>query len=256
MSLTAAHPLAALGPRVMLRPVAKHRVSGSVVCGIGVPDGPPPVTAYAEALARLLGAPLTAALGADGTAALTRLADAERARLLVVGVAGRMGPAATLGPVTRELVLRASCPVLVIPRGAPLPTEGWTRRPVLCIFDGSDAARPALNVAADTARRLRTVAFVAHVGAGSLRDVEARARSERPAVIVTASCGTEAWHVARPGAAPVRLATSGSTPVLFVPPAYRAAAARPLGISSPIGQPLDLATPTNASVASWPASAG
>jgi nucleotide-binding universal stress UspA family protein len=152
---------------------------------------------------------------------------------MVIGVGCRAGPAASLGRVVRELVLRASCPVLVVPQAASAPTDTWTRRPVLCTFDGSDGARRALSVAAGVAERLGAVAFVAHVGRGSVGEVEARARTERPALIVTASCGAESWHAGLPGSGPVRLATPGSTPVLFVPPAYRPTAAPRLGVAIP-----------------------
>jgi hypothetical protein len=92
---------------------------------------------------------------------------------------------------------------------------------LVCTFDGSDGARPALSVAAALADRLGAVAFVAQVGRGSVGQLEARARTECPALIVAESCGAEGWHAALPGSGLVRLATSGSTPLLFVPPAYR-----------------------------------
>jgi nucleotide-binding universal stress UspA family protein len=104
----------------------------------------------------------------DPAAALRAAADGERARLMVVGAGSRTGPAASLGPVARELALRASCPVLVVPHAASAPTDAWTRRPLVCTFDGSDGARPALSVAAALADRLGAVAFVAHVGRGSV----------------------------------------------------------------------------------------
>jgi nucleotide-binding universal stress UspA family protein len=173
----------------------------------------------------------------DPAAALRAAADGERARLMIVGAGSRTGPAASLGPVARELVLRASCPVLVVPHAASPPTDAPTCRPLLCTFDGSDGARPALSVAAALADRLGVLALVAHVGRASVGEVEARARTERPALIVTASCGTEGWHAAMPGSGPVRLATSGSTPVLFVPPEYRHAPVALPRVASEAGRP-------------------
>jgi nucleotide-binding universal stress UspA family protein len=160
---------------------------------------------------------------------LVAMAAAEQAQLLVVGAGGRMSPAAALGPVPRELVMRAHCPVIVVPRApASSGPPAWAGRRVLCAFDGSHDARRALSVAAAVAERLGALAFVAHVDAGGVRELQARARTERAALIVAASCGAAGWRAASAGSAPARLATSGAAPVLFVPPAYRPTpAARP-----------------------------
>lgn len=114
-------------------------------------------------------------------ATLVAMAAAEQAQLLVVGAGGRMSPAASLGAVPRELMMRARCPVIVVPRvpASPGPPV-WAGRRVLCAFDGSHDARRALSVAAAVAERLGALAFVAHVDAGGVRALEARARPSAP----------------------------------------------------------------------------
>jgi nucleotide-binding universal stress UspA family protein len=182
----------------------------------------------------------------DPAATLIAVAATERAQLLVVGAGRRAGPVASLGTVSREVVMRASCPVIVLPHApAEARTCGWARRLLLCAFDGSDDARVALSVAAAIAERLGAAAFVAHVGAGSVGELEARARTERAALIVAASRGAEGWHTALPGSPPAHLATSGSTPVLFVPPTYRRTAPAPLRVAAAVGPVTRRAPPSD-----------
>jgi hypothetical protein len=154
---------------------------------------------------------------------LMAAAEQERAELMVVGVGGQTARTRALGAVAGELVLRAGCPVLVVPRAASAAGDGWMTRLVVCAFDGSVEARPALGLAAALADRLGVPAFVAHVSCGAVGDLDARVRGERSAVIVAATCGAKGWNAAQPASQAASLATRGSSPVLFVPPEYRRA---------------------------------
>jgi nucleotide-binding universal stress UspA family protein len=157
----------------------------------------------------------------DSATALAAVAAQERAQLLVVGAGRGTAPAAPLGPVPRELSMRASCPVVVLPR-TPASTRmhRWLPRHVLCAFDGSDDARATLSVAAAIAERLGTATFVAHVNPASVGELEARAQAERAGLIVAPSYPSEDWHPTPPGSAPARWPMSGSIPLMLVPPTY------------------------------------
>lgn len=231
--------------------VARDDVSRPVVCCVSGREEAFRLIPFAVAFAQPLAVPVTAvhAAGADegredpfggarmqghpvgwnvdvGRPAPTLIAAAEqeRAELMVVGVGGHMASTRPLGAVAGELVLRAGCPVLVVPRAASAAGHGWTTQLVVCAFDGSVEARPALGLAAALADRIGVQAFVAHVSCGAVGDLDARVRGDRSAVIVAATCGAKGWNAALPASPAARLATRGSSPVLFVPPEYRRAA--------------------------------
>jgi nucleotide-binding universal stress UspA family protein len=91
--------------------------------------------------------------------AIVDTADREGAELLVIGSRGRGAlRSAVLGSVSRELVSRAPCPVVVVPSG-----ERWGETEVggddadasvVCGVDGSDQALAAAALAGRLARRL------------------------------------------------------------------------------------------------------
>ena len=255
--------------------VAMNVVSRPVVCGIGGPDTGRRVAAFAAGLAKALDAPLTVVrveandapdgarnalqrghtrlgdalrqaeqehravtpmvkLGHPATALIAVVAE-ERAQLLVVDAGRGVAPAAPLGPVPRELAMRACCPVVVLPRTpASTGTHRWLPGHVLCAFDGSDDARATLGVAAAMAERLGTAAFVAHVSPASFGELEAHALAERAGLIVAASYAIEGRHPTLPGSAPARWPMRGSIPLLLVPPAYRASAAPRLRVAATV----------------------
>jgi nucleotide-binding universal stress UspA family protein len=250
-------------------------VSRPVVCGIGGPDTGRRVAAFAAGLAKALDAPLTVVrveandapdgarnalqrghtrlgdalrqaeqehravtpmvkLGHPATALIAVVAE-ERAQLLVVDAGRGVAPAAPLGPVPRELAMRACCPVVVLPRTpASTGTHRWLPGHVLCAFDGSDDARATLGVAAAMAERLGTAAFVAHVSPASFGELEAHALAERAGLIVAPSYAIEGRHPTLPGSAPARWPMRGSIPLLLVPPAYRASAAPRLRVAATV----------------------
>ena len=239
---------------------------GPVVCGIGDGDAGLRVTAFARGLADAVGAPLiavraeamlepaasqaavlrghalltdalseaeregsavtgTVKLGDPATALLT-VAAHTRAQLLVVG-AGRSG--AALGGVPREVVMRASCPVVVLPRTrAATPQRASQRRHVLCAFDGSNDARATLGVAAAVAEQLGTAAFVAHIRPGCFDDLRAHAHAGRAAIIVASSRAAEGWQASLTRSGQDAWAPIGQIPLLLVPPTHGAAAAPPV----------------------------
>jgi nucleotide-binding universal stress UspA family protein len=246
--------------------MAMNGTSGPVVCGIGAGDPAGRVATFAAGLADALGAPLMAvrieamrdqggpqaavlrddtelndALSeaervreavtctvkvADSASALVAVAEEKGAQLLVVG-AGRSGT--PLSSVSRELAMRATCPVVVIPHTrAATRRQGWQRGRLLCAFDGSDDARPALGVAAAVAERLGTAAFVVHMRPGSVDDLRARAHAEQAALVVASSRAAEGWRASLPQSAQDAWAPIGPIPLLLVPPAYRAGGAPPV----------------------------
>jgi nucleotide-binding universal stress UspA family protein len=244
----------------------RNGAGGPVVCGIGGGDLGPRVAAFAGGLASALAAPLiavraeamrepagfqaavlrghalladalseaeregsavtgTVKLGDPGTVLVAVAAD-TRAQLLVVS-AGRSG--AALGGVPRELAMRASCPVVVVPRTrAASPPRASQRRHLLCAFDGSDDARATLGVAAAVADQLGTAAFVAHIRPGCFDDLRAHAHAARAATIVASSRAVEGWRSNPTRSGPDGWAPIGQIPLLLVPPSYGADAAPPL----------------------------
>lgn len=246
-------------------------VSGPVVCGIGRRDAVR-VAAFAAGIAKALDAPLTLVraeavveLGESRTGlrrsqaclrdllshlvqepqAVTRTVKLGQPATVLAAVAGELQaqllvigagtPARALGAVPWELAMRASCPVLVVPR-TPMAkrTDGWQDRHVLCAFDGSDDARAALCVAAGFAERVGAAAFVAHIRPGSLHELGARAQAEQAALIVAPSRALDHWHSTGPVSAPNRSATTAPIPLLLVPPAYRSGAGPPIRVAAAV----------------------
>jgi nucleotide-binding universal stress UspA family protein len=105
---------------------------------------------------------------ADVSAEIVAQAGATNASLLVVGSHGRSGfQRFLLGSVTEKVMRRASCPVLVVPLGAP-EAEGpgplHTGRPrILCPVDYSGASLKALEYAMDLAQETDAQLTVIHV---------------------------------------------------------------------------------------------
>jgi nucleotide-binding universal stress UspA family protein len=241
-------------------------VGGPVVCGIGDRDAGLRVAAFAGGLADAVGAPLiavraeamlepalseaavlrghalltdvlgkaehdrsavtgTVKLGDPATTLVAVAAD-TRAQLLVVG-GGRSG--AALGGVPREVAMRASCPVVVLPRmRAANRQRAGQRRHVLCAFDGSNDARATLGVAAAVAKQLGTAAFVAHMRPRCVDDLRAHAHAGRAAMIVASSRAVEGWHSSATPSGQDGWAPIGQIPLLLVPPTYGADAAPPV----------------------------
>jgi nucleotide-binding universal stress UspA family protein len=96
---------------------------------------------------------------------LAAVATEENAGFVVVGSRGRgRVSAAVLGSVSRDLVMHAPCPVLVVPQGASfLPAQPAGSTSVVCGVDGSKLARRAARHAADLARRLSARLVLTHV---------------------------------------------------------------------------------------------
>ncbi len=80
------------------------------------------------------------------------LADRAQADMLVIGTHGRGGVEhLLLGSVAEKIMRKASCPVLVVPPGAPGDSDALFSR-ILCPIDGSAASAHALNYALSLAR--------------------------------------------------------------------------------------------------------
>lgn len=158
----------------------------------------------------------------DPATVLVAVAGELGAQLLVVGAGSVALP---LAAIPRELAIRAACPVIVVPHAATgRPADGWQHRRVLCAFDGSDDARATLGVAAAFADRVEAAAFVAHIRPGSLHELAERSQTDQAALIVAPGNALEdrRWAPAGP-------AQNGpATPLLLVPPAYRAQPAAPV----------------------------
>lgn len=80
------------------------------------------------------------------------LADKAQVDMLVIGTHGRGGVEhLLLGSVAEKIVRKATCPVLVVPPGAPADTDANFAR-ILCPIDGSAASAHALTYALSLAR--------------------------------------------------------------------------------------------------------
>jgi nucleotide-binding universal stress UspA family protein len=80
------------------------------------------------------------------------LADRAQADMLVIGTHGRGGVEhLLLGSVAEKIMRKASCPVLVVPPGAPGDSDALFSR-ILCPIDGSAASAHALTYALSLAR--------------------------------------------------------------------------------------------------------
>jgi hypothetical protein len=86
-------------------------MTGSIVCGVDDPAGGEEVVRVGRALAARLALPLVLVHAADGLVAAARTEDAV---LIVISSEARSRLAAAAADVAR----RASCPVVVVPRGA------------------------------------------------------------------------------------------------------------------------------------------
>ena len=80
------------------------------------------------------------------------LADRAQADMLVIGTHGRGGVEhLLLGSVAEKIMRKASCPVLVVPPGAPGDSDALFSR-ILCPIDGSAASAHALTYALSLAQ--------------------------------------------------------------------------------------------------------
>jgi hypothetical protein len=242
--------------------MARDSAPGPVVCGIGGGEAGRRVAVFAGGLAGALAAPLIAVRvearpdsggsqaallrgharltdalrGGEGRAttgtvklgdpatALVTVAAEMRAQLLVVG---REDSPALVDGVSRELAIRASCPVVVVPRRRAESRErAWQRRHILCAFDGAHDSRATLGVAAAVAEQLGTAAFVAHMRPGCVDDLRSHAQAGRAAMVVASSRAVQDWRSnlrksTHDGWAPI-----GRIPLLLVPPACEMGTAR------------------------------
>ena len=104
----------------------------------------------------------------DPAERLIALAAAQGASMLVVGSRGRRAlTAALLGSVSRDLLARAPCPVLVISpnalaAAAPRHHDRRLATSVVCGIDGSPASQHAAETASGLARRLNARLVLAH----------------------------------------------------------------------------------------------
>src|ERR687896_2664933 len=225
--------------------MARDGATDPVVCGIGGGYAGRRVAAFAGGLAGALAAPLIAvrveappdSVG-DPATALTTVAAEMRAQMLVVGTEDSP---ALVGGVSREVAIRASCPVLVLPRTRPESRErAWQRRHILCAFDGAHHSRATLGVAAAVAEQLGTAAFVAHMRPGCVDDLRAHAQAGRAAMVVASSRAVQDWGSKRRKSTHDGWAPIGRIPLLLVPPACemgtarrRAGGAHPMELSGP-----------------------
>ena len=92
------------------------------------------------------------------TEGLLRAAEVERPALIVLGARGRSALGTVLlGSVSAELPLRASCPVVVLPRDAPVPVfdaATGLQHTIVCGVVDSEDGQAAARVAGDLARAL------------------------------------------------------------------------------------------------------
>lgn len=92
--------------------------------------------------------------------------EALKADLLVIGSHGRTGfEKLLLGSVTEKVIRKATCPLMVVPRGAPdaVGTDPVHFSRILCPVDFSDASMSALKYAMDIAQEATAQLTVVHV---------------------------------------------------------------------------------------------
>jgi len=93
-------------------------------------------------------------------------AEALKADLLVIGSHGRSGfEKLLLGSVTEKVIRKATCPLMVVPRGAPdaVGAEPVRFSRILCPVDFSDASVSALEYAMDVAQEAGAQLTLVHV---------------------------------------------------------------------------------------------
>jgi hypothetical protein len=175
----------------------------------------------------------------EPAAALRAAADGERPRLMVVGAGSRTGPSRVAWACRAGARATGKLPG---PRGSARGVGSDGR------LDAPTARVHLRRLRQRSTRAQRRSRPRGPTGSGRVRGprrprqrgtARARARTECPALIVAASCGAEGWHAALPGSGLVRLATSGSTPLLFVPPAYRHTAVASPRVAKDAGRPAE-----------------
>ena len=94
----------------------------------------------------------TTVKGGQPAREILALADRAQADMLVIGTHGRGGVEhLLLGSVAEKIMRKASCPVLVVPPGAPGESDALFSR-ILCPIDGSAASAHALTYALSLAQ--------------------------------------------------------------------------------------------------------
>jgi nucleotide-binding universal stress UspA family protein len=99
----------------------------------------------------------------DAARELVLVAEQEDAELVVVA-SGRRGPgsAVLLGGVASALMRRSPCPVVIVPRDGPPPSDAELTRSVVCPIESREVDLQVLRLASDLASRLRTSLHAVH----------------------------------------------------------------------------------------------
>jgi nucleotide-binding universal stress UspA family protein len=159
-------------------------------------------------------------LSVHGPAGPALIATAERAGLVVVGREGREGVSGWLGSVSRKVLERAACPVVVVPPG----WEADGRDDVVVGVDFSDASRAPLRWAAQEAQATGKRMVVLHAlppVAVHVDPAEAKAEAEEQIRLRCEGFGHEGVRCAalvddRVPPSAVEAAAAGSTTDLVV----------------------------------------
>jgi len=102
----------------------------------------------------------------EGNIAAEILSRARQTGLLVIGTHGRSGfDRLVLGSLTENMLRKAACPVLTVPRAAPgtAPGSAVLFKRILCPIDFSDVSTNALNYAMSVAQEADAHLTVLHV---------------------------------------------------------------------------------------------
>jgi nucleotide-binding universal stress UspA family protein len=121
---------------------------------------------------------------------LLLVAEQEAAELVVV-TSGRRGhgSAVLLGGVASALMRRSPCPVVIVPRGSPPPSDAELTRSLVCPIESREVDVQVLRLASDLAGRLGTSLHAVH---GYGHNGASPAGAERELALAVAAAGVDA----------------------------------------------------------------
>jgi nucleotide-binding universal stress UspA family protein len=158
----------------------------------------------------------------DAAQELVLVAEQEGAELVVVasGRRGR-GSAVLLGGVASALMRRSPCPVVIVPRDGPPPSDAELTRSVVCAIESREVDLKVLRLASDLASRLRGSLHAVHCGehnGGSPADALLRVAERHAGMIVVGAPAPREAHSVIGRHVALRVVADACRPVVVLPP--------------------------------------